>query len=83
MKCWKPAALQGHARGAALSDLFAIDERGMKIEPDLYPIPDLEPWPTTPEGAGRLGGRPESGRPEALPEDWDACVRAGEIASKP
>jgi hypothetical protein len=33
---------QGMPAGAALSELFSIDERA-EIEPDLYPIPDLEP----------------------------------------
>ena len=35
LEAWR---LQGMPAGAALSELFAIDERD-EIEPDLYPIP--------------------------------------------
>jgi len=71
LEAWR---LQGMPAGAALSDLFAIDERD-EIEPDLYPIPDLEPWPTTPKELGALEAALNPDDPARLPEDWDACVR--------
>ena len=60
--------------GAALSELFAIDERD-EIEPDLYPSTDLEPWPTRLEALDALEEALDPDDPRRLPEDWDARVR--------
>jgi hypothetical protein len=65
---------QGMPEGAALSDLFTIDDRD-EIEPDLYPSPDLEPWPTSLEALEALEEALNSDDPARLPEDWDAHVR--------
>ena len=66
--------LQGMPRGAALSELFAIDERD-EIEPDLYPSPDPEPWPTKLEELGALEAALDPDDPARLPADWEAQVR--------
>jgi hypothetical protein len=70
LEAWR---LQGMPAGAALSDLFAIDEPD-EIEPDLYPSPDLETWPATLEALGALDDALDPDDPARLPEDWDARV---------
>lgn len=65
---------QGMPEGAALSELFTIDDRD-EIEPDLYPIPDLDVWPTRLESSGTLEKALNSDDRSRLPEDWEACVR--------
>jgi len=71
LEAWR---LQGMPDGALLSELFAIDERD-EIEPDLYPSPDLEPWPTTLDALDALKDALNPDDPARLPEDWDTCVR--------
>jgi uroporphyrinogen decarboxylase len=71
LEAWR---LQGMPAGAVLSDLFAIDERD-EIEPDLYPSPGLEPWPTKAEELGALREALDPDDPARLPEDWEARVR--------
>jgi len=66
--------LQGMPDGAVLPELFAIDERD-EIEPDLYPSPDLEPWPTTLDALDALEDALNPDDPARLTEDWDTCVR--------
>lgn len=65
---------QGMPAGAVLSELFSIDERD-EIEPDLYPSPDLNPWPTNLEALGALEDALNPNDPARLPENWDAHVR--------
>lgn len=65
---------QGMPAGAALADLFLIDERE-EIEPDLYPSPDLAEWPTRPADLGALRAVLDPDDPARLPEDWEAQVR--------
>jgi len=65
--------LHGMPARAALSDLFAIDERD-EIEPDLYPSPDLDPWPATLEALGELQAALDPDDPQRLPGDWGALV---------
>lgn len=71
LETWR---LQGMPEGAALSELFAIDERD-EIEPDLYPSPDLDSWPTRLEALGALEDALDPDDPARLPEDWDTLVR--------
>jgi uroporphyrinogen decarboxylase len=65
---------QGMPEGAVLKDLFAIDERD-EIEPDLYPSPDLDLWPTRLEALGALEDALNPDDPARLPEDWEARVQ--------
>ena len=65
---------QGMPEGVNLSDLFAIDARD-EIEPDLYPSPDLDPWPTTLEALSELQAALDPHDPSRLPGDWEALVR--------
>jgi hypothetical protein len=71
LEAWR---LQGMPEGTALSELFAIDERD-EIEPDLYPSPDLESWPTRLEALGALEDALDPDDPARLPEDWDTLVQ--------
>jgi Uroporphyrinogen decarboxylase (URO-D) len=71
LEAWR---LQGMPKGTSLSNWFEIDERD-EIEPDLYPSPDIEPWPTSLERLGVLESALEPDDPARLPEDWDARVR--------
>jgi hypothetical protein len=66
--------LQGMPDGATLAELFAIDERD-EIEPDLYPSPDLEPWPTRLEALDALQDALNPDDPARLPDNWDALVQ--------
>jgi hypothetical protein len=74
LETWR---LQGMPEGATLSDLFAIDERD-EIELDLYPSPDLEPWPTTLEALDALEDALNPDDPARFPEDCAAQVRSWE-----
>lgn len=65
---------QGMPAGEALSDMFAIDERD-EIEPDLYPSPELDPWPMSLEGLDALQAALDPEDLNRLPADWDALVR--------
>jgi len=71
LEAWRQQGMPG---GALLSELVAIDERD-EIEPDLYPSPDLEPWPTKMAALRALEGALNPDDPARLPEDWEACVR--------
>jgi hypothetical protein len=71
LEAWR---LQGMPNGAVLSELFAIDERD-EIEPDLYPSPDLEPWPMKLEALNALEDVLNPDDPTRLPEGWDARVQ--------
>jgi uroporphyrinogen decarboxylase len=66
--------LQGMPEGVELSELFAIDDRD-EIEPDLYPSPDLETWPTRLDALGTLERALDPDDPARLPENRDALVR--------
>ena len=69
---------QGMPAGAGLADLFAIDERH-EIEPDLYPIPDLEPWPTSLKALVALEQALDPDDPRRLPDDWDALSQGWKV----
>lgn len=71
LEIWR---LQGMPAGVTLSELFAIDERD-EIEPNLYPSPDPEPWPTSVEALGALENALNPDDPARLPADWDICVQ--------
>jgi Uroporphyrinogen decarboxylase (URO-D) len=71
LEAWR---LQGMPYGAALSDLFAIDERE-EIEPDLYPSPEPEPWPMKLEALAVLADALNSDDQARLPADWGARVQ--------
>jgi hypothetical protein len=72
LEAWR---LQGMPDGTDLEDLFAIDDRD-EIEPDLYPAPEPEPWPTRVEALSALEAALDPDDPARLPEDWEALVRA-------
>ncbi len=65
---------QGMPGDTDLSELFDIDER-VEIEPDLYPSPDLDPWPTTLAALSELQAALDPHDPARLPGDWEALVR--------
>jgi hypothetical protein len=65
---------QGMPDGATLAELFAIDERD-EIEPDLYPSPGLEPWPTRLEVLDALQDALNPDDPARLPDNWDALMQ--------
>jgi uroporphyrinogen decarboxylase len=67
--------LQGMPEVENLSDLFAIDDRD-EIEPNLYPAPDPEPWPTRMEALAALEEALDPDDPARLPEDWEARVQS-------
>jgi hypothetical protein len=71
LEAWR---LQGMPADAVLSEWFAIDERD-EIEPDLFPSPDLEEWPTGLEGLAALQAALNPEDPARLPQDWHALVR--------
>lgn len=65
---------QGMPAAASLADLFIIDTRD-EIEPDLYPSPDLDPWPATMETISTLERALNPDDPTRLPEDWQVRVQ--------
>jgi hypothetical protein len=65
---------QGMPAGAALKELFAIDQRD-EIEPDLDPSTEPDPWPTSLEELNALEAALDPEDPARLPDEWEACVR--------
>lgn len=68
---------QGDDPTAALAELAPADLRP-EIQPDLWPRPKLEDWPTGREDLGRLIDRLDPTDPDRLGEDWSALVRVCE-----
>ena len=76
-RCSIIGSSRGDDPAAALAELAPADLRP-EIQPDLWPRPKLEDWPTGREDLGQLIDRLDPTDPDRLGEDWSALVRVCE-----
>jgi hypothetical protein len=71
LNAWR---MQGLPENVHPIDLFQFDRRD-EIEPDLWPLPDPEPWPMQLQDLWKLERALDSNDLSRLPQDWVSQVK--------